>query len=275
MAELQEILDRRRSSTDKHITQALGRRISKLGTDSLAFRSGWSSTPGCAGRNSFEIFTPRVSLISPRSDDDNRQGVPEYENTSDADEVEVDVIMKSGDVQVQRALEQALAERDAARLDAATMRGDLNKAQAEIEQLRDSLRRMSSSTDMLLGALHEQQLELSRQAEKDEESPFISAALGVFDLLDLDQDGKLSTVDVQVFAELMTPPKDPQTPEVLCQKIWQQLGMSAQESMGRSEWLQLIQAKAGSALGKPLSIVDLERLVSSLEALEAAGMRRF
>jgi len=268
---LRQILDRRRSSTDKHITQGLGRRLSKQ----ESFRSGWSSTPGCAGRNSFEIFSPRASLISPRSDDDNRQGVPEYENTSDADEVDVDIIMKSGDVQVQRALEQAFAERDAAKLDAATMRGELNKAQAENEQLRESLRRMSSSTDMLLGALHDQQLELSRQAEIEEDSPFISAALGVFDLLDLDQDGQLSSVDFQVFAELMTPPKDSQGPEVLCQKIWQQLGLSAQENMGRSEWLQLIQAKAGSALGKPLSIVDLERLVSSLEALEAAGMRRF
>lgn len=225
-----------------------------------------------------DTFTPRTSfqIFTPRSDDDNRQGAPENENTCD---VEVEVgIMKGGDVQLQQVLEAALAERDAARLDATTVRGELTQAREEIDRLRESLRRMSSSTDVLLGALHEQQLELelSKQAAiEEDQSPFIIAALRVFNLLDLDEDGQLSRVDVQVFAELMTPPKDSQGPEVLCQQIWQQVGMTEQERMGRSEWLQLIQAKNGSALGRPLSIVDVERLVSSLEALEAAGMRHF
>lgn len=276
MAELQQILDRRRSSADQHVCLAVGRCKPKQEQDNLAFRSGWSSTPGCAGRSSFEMFTPRKTfeIFTPRADDDNRQGAPENENVSDS-EVEVE-IMKGADVQLQRALEVALAERDAARLDAATVRGELTQARDEIERLRESLRRMSSSTDVLLGALHEQQVELSKQvAIEEDQSPFMTAALRVFDLLDMDEDGQLSSADVQVFAEMMTPPKDSQGPEVLCQRIWQQLGMTEQERMGRSEWLQLIRAKDGSALGRPLSIADLERLVSSLEALEAAGMRRF
>lgn len=278
MAELQKILERRRSSADQHVckVESVGRRKSKQEQDVLAFRSGWSSTPGCAGRGSFDIFTPRTSydIFTPRSDDDNRHGAPENENTSDA-EVEVNII-KGGDGQLQRALEVALAERDAARLEAATVRGELVQAREEIDRLRDSLRRMSSSTDVLLGALHEQQLELSKQAPiEDDQSPYIIAALGAFNLLDLDADGQLSAFDVQVFAELMTPPKDSQGPEVLCRQIWKQLGMTDQDKMGRSEWLQLIRAKSGSALGRPLSTADLERLISSLEALEAAGMRRY
>lgn len=277
MAELQKILERRRSSADQHVCLAVGRCKPKQEKENLAFRSGWSSTPDCAGRASFDMFTPRTSfeISTPRSDDDNRRGAPENENMSDS-EVGVD-LMKGGDVQLQRALEVALAERDVARLDVAIVRGELTQAREEIEQMRESLKRMSSSTGVLLGALHEQQLELSKQAaiEEEDHSPFIIAALRAFDLLDLDEVGQLSPVDIQVFAELMTPPKDSQGPEVLCQRIWQQLGMTGRERMGRSEWLQLIRAKNGSALGKPLSIADLERLVSSLEALEAAGMRRF
>lgn len=280
-----QILARRRSSADQHVCQVslpVGGRKSRQEQEILAFRSGWSSTPGCAGRNSFDIATPRGSFTT-TGDDDNRQGGIGHENISDV-ESEGD-LMKSCDLEVlnlQRTLEVANAERDAANLDAANSRGELAKAQEEIAQLRESLRRMSSSTDVLLGALHDQQLELSKQAlpvveaQVVEASPFITAALGVFDRLDLDHDGQLSPDDVQVFAELMTPPKDKQGPEVLCQKIWQQLGMKEFDSMGRSEWLQLIQAKsADSSLGKQLTIVDLERLISSLEALEAAGMRRF
>jgi len=192
--------------------------------------------------------------------------------------------MKSCDVDVsmmQRSVEVANAERDAANVDAASARSELAKAQEEIAQLRESLRRMSSSTDVLLGVLHDQQLELSKQSPVVETqivdaSPFIAAAMGVFCLLDLDHDGQLTPDDVQVFAELMTPPKDKQGPEVLRQKIWQQLGMKQFGSMGRSEWLRLVQAKAtDSSLGKELTIVDLERLISSLEALDAAGMRHY
>jgi len=285
MAELQQILARRRSSADQHVFQVsfpVGGRKSRQEQEGLAFRSGWSSTPGCAGRNSFDISTPRGSFTT-IGDDNNLEVALGYDNVSDA-ESEGDLV-KSGDLVVlnlQQTLTVTIAERNAATLDAANARGELAKAQEEIAQLRESLSRMNSSTAVLLGALQDQQLKLAKEelsvveAPAAEDSPFITAAFGVFDLLDLDQDGLLSLDDVQVFAELMTPPKDKEGPEVLCQKIGQQLGMTEFASVGRPEWLQLIQARAAdSALGKQLTIVDLERLISSLEALEAAGMRRY